>query len=153
MFQINKEKNKHIYFDSEGNPKEENNNEQNNNKQSDNTNEPTNNNNEPTNNTNEPTNNNDQQKTSSSTISSEWLTKELDKNPEQNPYKQFQLDLGDVITIIDPANQTIDEQTFIIDYIDTTKLSLINIDTFKTIVLTINEDKTIENGTIEKIIL
>ena len=132
--------NKHIYFDSNGSEEEK--------KE---LNENTSSNENPT--SNENPSSNESQKSNENTTSSDWLNAHLEKNPEQNPYKQFELELGDVITIVDPTNEFMDNQTFIIEYIDTTRVTLINIDTFKTIILNINEDKTIENGTIEKIIL
>ena len=50
---------------------------------------------------------------------------------------ELELQLGDVIHIINPVNDNLNDQTFIIDYIDKSKTYLINTDTFKRIKLVI----------------
>jgi len=61
------------------------------------------------------------------------------------------LQLGDVITISNPKNEKLNEETFIIDYIDKTKMYLINVDTLERIKLKISNDGIIGDGTITQI--
>ena len=63
----------------------------------------------------------------------------------------LELQLGDVIKIISPLNENLNEQTFIIDYIDKSKVYLINTDTLERIRVSISEDGTIGDGNITKI--
>ena len=58
------------------------------------------------------------------------------------------LQLGDVIKITDPANESLNDETFYINYIDKTKIRLINARTLDLAVLKINDDMTIDDGTI-----
>jgi hypothetical protein len=70
------------------------------------------------------------------------------------PQKQdieLDLQLGDVIHITNPVNENLNEQTFIIDYIDTLKTYLINTDTLNRIKLKISEDGILGDGNISKI--
>jgi len=78
-------------------------------------------------------------------------------NDNQQNTNEIELQLGDVIHITNPSNENLNEQTFIIDYIDKTKIYLINIDVlnksnvinrFK---LNINEDGILGDGNITKI--
>ena len=61
------------------------------------------------------------------------------------------LQLGDVIKITDPENEILNNNTFIIDYIDSSVIRLIDTDSLVTTLLKIHEDKTIGNGTITAI--
>jgi hypothetical protein len=63
----------------------------------------------------------------------------------------LELQLGDVIKITNPLNENLNDQTFIIDYIDKTKVYLINTDTLERVRVTILEDGTIGDGNISKI--
>ena len=63
----------------------------------------------------------------------------------------IELQLGDVIHVSDATNEKLNEQTFIIDYIDSIKMFLINTDSLDIIKLKITEDGTIGNDTITKI--
>jgi len=65
----------------------------------------------------------------------------------------IELQLGDVIKITNPLNDKLNNQTFIIDYIDKLKTFLINVDTIERIKLKINEDGIIGDGNIVKIAL
>jgi hypothetical protein len=77
---------------------------------------------------------------------------EEESKPENNPNDTIiELQLGDVINITDPLNELLNEQTFIIDYIDKSKAYLINTDTFNKIRLPISPEGIIGNGTIVKI--
>ena len=61
------------------------------------------------------------------------------------------LQLGDVIRITDPTNEKLNNQTFIIDYIDQAKTKLINVDSLEITVLVIDDEGIIGNGTITNI--
>jgi len=76
-------------------------------------------------------------------------------NIKNNNYasKSFELQLGDIISIKDPSNTNLNNNTFFIDYIDTSKIKLINVDNLTSIELNLNEDKTIDNSTITTITL
>lgn len=63
----------------------------------------------------------------------------------------LELQLGDVIKISNPLNDNLNDQTFIIDYIDKSKVYLINTDTLERIRVSISEDGTIGDGNISKI--
>lgn len=64
--------------------------------------------------------------------------------------KTINLQLGDVIKIIDPTNEVLNEQTFLIDYIDDKRMTLINTQDLNMIQLTI-EDGVIQPGSIVNI--
>ena len=70
------------------------------------------------------------------------------------PQKQdieLDLQLGDVIHITNPVNENLNDQTFIIDYIDKSKTYLINTDSLNRIKLKIDEDGTLGDGNITRI--
>jgi hypothetical protein len=64
---------------------------------------------------------------------------------------ELELQLGDVIRITNPVNENLNEQTFIIDYIDTSKTYLINADTLNRIKLKISEEGILGDGNIRQI--
>jgi hypothetical protein len=75
-------------------------------------------------------------------------------NPDGTPNEidtVIELQLGDVIKLSNPLNEKLNNQTFIIDYIDKSKTFLINIDSLERIKLKINEDGIIGDGNINKI--
>jgi len=80
------------------------------------------------------------------------FNEELDEK-EQTPETTIELDLGDFIKITDESNETLNEQTFFIDYIDDSKMFLINSDTFQTVKVNINPNGTMNDGTISKIVI
>ena len=61
------------------------------------------------------------------------------------------LQLGDVVTIIAPKNEVLNDKTFIIEYISSEKIKFIDIDTFSEIILPISSDGIIADGSIEHI--
>jgi hypothetical protein len=61
------------------------------------------------------------------------------------------LQLGDVIRIEDPTNDVLNNNTFIIDYIDKNIIRLIQIEDLNAVQLRINEDGTIGSGSITEI--
>jgi len=63
----------------------------------------------------------------------------------------LELQLGDIINITNPLNEQLNEQTFIIDYIDKSKTYLINTETLDRIRVNISEDGTIGDGNISRI--
>jgi len=65
-------------------------------------------------------------------------------------FNELTLQLGDVIKIIDPLNENLNNETFFIDYISTSKIKLINVSSFEKLQLKINEG-IIGNGTITQI--
>jgi len=83
-------------------------------------------------------------------------------NPEEaveNPEKiaeetpRISIQLGDVINIEAPANEYLDKNTFIVNYLDDSKMLLIDATTLKPIKIKINEDHTLGDGTITSISL
>lgn len=64
---------------------------------------------------------------------------------------ELELQLGDVILIFNKENENLNEQSFIIDYIDNSKIILINVETMKSYKLKINEDGSLGDGNISKI--
>jgi len=64
---------------------------------------------------------------------------------------ELELQLGDVIKITNPVNENLNDQIFLIDYIDKTKAYLINTDTLNTIKVKISEDGVLGDGNISKI--
>lgn len=65
----------------------------------------------------------------------------------------MELELGDVIKIFNPLDDNLNEKTFIIDYIDSSKMRLIDVDSLNTIQLKIDEDGIIGDGSINRISL
>ena len=72
---------------------------------------------------------------------------------ETKKEKLIQLQLGDIIELFDPKNEKLNEQTFYIDYIDETKMILINESTLDSIKLKIDENGIIGDGTISKLVI
>jgi hypothetical protein len=96
----------------------------------------------------------------SSKIEKEELSKEdkeTNESKEQNEPKEtneksiIELQLGDVIQISNLVNEKLDNQTFIIDYIDKSKAYLINTDTIEKIKVKISEDGIFGDGNIRRI--
>jgi len=73
---------------------------------------------------------------------------DIKTNTNSNNETNIELELGNVIRIKSPKNEKLNMQTFIIDYIDSSKMLLTNIETLNTIKLKINQDGTIGDGTI-----
>jgi len=79
-----------------------------------------------------------------------------DPEPEPEPEPKentIQLQLGDIIQIEDPTNDVLNKHSFLIDYIDSTVLKLIDVKEFNRVSIKINEDGTLANKTIETIAL
>ena len=84
---------------------------------------------------------------------SETILKEKEQDQEKRKEKLsvIELQLGDVINIQNPKNEKLNDQTFIIDYIDNTKMYLINVDTLEKTRLKISGDGIIGDGGITQI--
>jgi hypothetical protein len=67
--------------------------------------------------------------------------------------KKIELQLGDIIQIIDPTNERIHEQTFLIEYLDPHLLKITNVDSGDSLQLPISEESILGNGTIQSILL
>jgi hypothetical protein len=74
------------------------------------------------------------------------------KNDQEQTLEKVELRLGDIIRIEDPEDDDLNNQTFIIDYIDELRMNLINTKSFDTKKLPIN-DGIIAGDTITKIVL
>ena len=72
------------------------------------------------------------------------------RNPKSDD-TVLELQLGDVIQISNPLNDNLNEQSFIIDYIDKAKAYLINTDTLERLRVSIDKDGTIGDGNITRI--
>ena len=65
----------------------------------------------------------------------------------------IRLKLGDIIQIESPTNPDLHQNTFIIDYIDDSKIALINVATLKKTLLTINADGGLSDESITSVLL
>jgi len=74
-------------------------------------------------------------------------------NISDNERTSIPLMLGDVIKVTSPLNEILNDQTFIIDFINLSKISLINTSTMVPTTLRIQEDGTIGDGHITDISL
>ena len=81
-------------------------------------------------------------------MSAEELKQDLKPNSNDTI---LELQLGDVIHITNPLNDVLNNQTFIIDYIDKSKTYLINVETLERIRIPISPDGLIGDGNISKI--
>jgi len=87
----------------------------------------------------------------SENIQDDFVKTNIETNKDNIKDTVIELQLGDVIHISDLKNEKLNDQTFIIDYIDQTKILLINVDSFEKVKVKINEDSSIGDGTISKI--
>ena len=78
----------------------------------------------------------------------EVLKPETNENVKE---KEVLLKLGDIILISDPTNEILNDNIFLIEYIDPSKIKLINSETFEKIVLPIATDGLIGDGNIKAI--
>ena len=76
---------------------------------------------------------------------------EIEPEPVNANDTTLELQLGDVIKITSPLNEQMNDQTFIIDYIDKTKAYLINADTMTRLRLSISPEGIIGDGNITRI--
>lgn len=63
----------------------------------------------------------------------------------------MELQLGDIIKIKDPTNERLNDQIFLIQYLDSNVMKLINTDNLDSYSLSISPDKILGNGSIESI--
>ena len=85
-----------------------------------------------------------------------FIIQDNNKSNEETPSAKtneeiIELQLGDIINITNPKNDRLNEQTFIIDYIDKSKMILINTDTLDSIKLNISDNGIIGDGNISKL--
>ena len=73
------------------------------------------------------------------------------EEPSVQIEKEVILKLGDIIYIVDPTNEILNDNTFIINYIDPTKIKLINVKTFDATQLNVKENGVIGTGSITEI--
>jgi hypothetical protein len=78
------------------------------------------------------------------------MSEDNSENPINNDSK-LELQLGDVIQITNPVNEILNDQVFIIDYIDKSKISLINAESLNKIKLNISSDGILGDGNITSI--
>jgi hypothetical protein len=74
-----------------------------------------------------------------------------EKEKEKNSDTTIELQLGDIIHISNKVNEQLDDETFIIDYIDNSKAYLINTNTLDKIRLSISPEGIIGDGNITRI--
>jgi hypothetical protein len=73
----------------------------------------------------------------------------VEKDQEKNG--EILLKLGDIILITDPTNEILNNNVFLIEYIDPKKIKLINSETYEKIVLPISSEGIIGDGSITSI--
>jgi hypothetical protein len=92
----------------------------------------------------------------------EVTPEEESSEPEETVYEEetsdedeisLDLRLGDVIKINDPTNEVLNNNSFLIDYIDDGLMKLININDFTLTTIKINQDGVLGDGTIDSISL
>jgi hypothetical protein len=79
------------------------------------------------------------------------MSEELKTETQKQKDIELELQLGDVIQITNPVNDNLNDQTFIIDYIDKYKTYLINTDSLNRIKINISEDGILGDGNITQI--
>jgi len=84
-------------------------------------------------------------------IEKDEKTETNDDSEETNNDTVIELQLGDIIHITNPLNEKLNDQLFAIDYIDKSKVYLINTDTLERIRLSISEDGILGDGNIKRI--
>ena len=85
----------------------------------------------------------------------EIIIKEIVKEPSEEEKeelkKSIELQLGDVIKIYNPVNEILDQNTFMITYIDENRVDLINVENFDQTTIKIDHNKILGDGNISKI--
>ena len=81
--------------------------------------------------------------------------KNTNYSSKENEYDNVSIPLmlGDVIKITSPLNEILNEQTFIIDFINSKRIKLINTSTLEGTTITIQDDNTLGDGSIDNISL
>ena len=77
-------------------------------------------------------------------------------NPSSLPYSpssSVELALGDIIQIIAPTNSSINDQIYLIEYIDETKIKLINVATTTRLILTMSARGGFSDESITSIVI
>jgi hypothetical protein len=81
----------------------------------------------------------------------EIIKDESNEDVNDSKQKEILLQLGDIILISDPTNEILNDNVFLIEYIDPHKIKLINSETFEKIVLQISPNRVIGDGNINSI--
>ena len=81
----------------------------------------------------------------------EDLKEEVEENQEKKNEGEVLLKLGDIILISDQYNEILNDNIFLIEYIDPKKIKLINSETFEKITLPISPEGLIGDGNIKSI--
>jgi hypothetical protein len=81
----------------------------------------------------------------------ENVNEDLNDELDAAVIEELVLKLGDLIYIVDPSNEILNDNTFIIEYIDPKKIKLVNIKTFEKTQLKIGDQGVIGEGTITEI--
>ena len=76
---------------------------------------------------------------------------EIVEDVQEQTKEEILLKLGDIILISDPTNEILNDNVFLIEYIDPDKIKLINSDTFEKTILKISSDGVIGDGNIQSI--
>ena len=77
---------------------------------------------------------------------------ELQNKPEtKKTGQEVVLKLGDIIWISDPTNEILNDNVFLIEFIDQTKIKLINSESFEKTILNISSEGVIGDGSIQSI--
>ena len=83
-------------------------------------------------------------------MSSPIESQSVEEAPES---QKINLQLSDVIRLQSPSNQILNNNTFVIDYIDKNQINLINVNDLTANKIKINEDGTLGDGSITSIAL
>jgi len=79
-------------------------------------------------------------------------TKEIDETPSEHEKKRsVMLELGDIIEIMSPANVELHENTFIILFLDDSKIKIVNVSTFHPVTLKLDSHGKITDESIKQI--
>jgi len=70
---------------------------------------------------------------------------------EEKEKKSIELQLGDVIKIYNPVNEILDQNTFMITYVDENRVDLINVENFDQTTIKIDQNQILGDGNISKI--
>jgi hypothetical protein len=81
----------------------------------------------------------------------EYTNVDNESNEDQSEGQTIGLELSDVIDIIAPSNEMLNDKRFIIDYIDENKIILIDLNKFNKVQLNIDENGILDNNSITEI--
>lgn len=76
---------------------------------------------------------------------------DMDDNADTKDKDGFSIELGDIIQIISPRNPELDANAFYVMYVDSSKIKMVNINTYVLVLLTIDESGAITDESITEI--